>query len=97
MAYHHFNNLCEMFQGHLNRVLMKNVELEDYDRDRPCNCPGRECPYGNVCRKALIVYKVTVPRTGMYFKVLHWCNVADVEKAGSRPSAECLPVPEKWN
>jgi hypothetical protein len=26
MSYHHFNNLRKMFQGHLNRVLMKNVE-----------------------------------------------------------------------
>jgi hypothetical protein len=64
MSYHRFNNLREMFQGHLNRVLMKkNVELEDY-RDRPCNCQGRGCHYGNVCCKALIVYKVTIPRTG---------------------------------
>jgi hypothetical protein len=55
-----------MFQGHLNRVLMKTVESEDY-HDRPCNCPGRGCRYGNVCRKALIVYKVTIPRTGKYY------------------------------
>jgi hypothetical protein len=55
-----------MFQGHLNRVLMKNVESEDYC-DRPCNCPGRGCRYGNVCRKALIVYKVTILRTGKYY------------------------------
>jgi hypothetical protein len=33
-------NLLQMFQGHLNQVLMKNVESEDY-RDCPCNCPGR--------------------------------------------------------
>jgi hypothetical protein len=71
MSCHRFkNNLCEMFQGHLNRVLMKSVELEDYC-DRPCNCPGRGCRYGNVCRKALIVYKkVTIPRTGKYFTLL---------------------------
>jgi hypothetical protein len=66
MSYHRFNNLREMFQGHLNRVLMKNIESEDY-RDRPCNCPGRGCRYRNVCRKALIVYKVTIPRTGKYY------------------------------
>jgi hypothetical protein len=66
MPCHRFNNLLEMFQGHLNRVLMKNVESEDY-RDRPCNCPGLGCRYGNVCRKALIVYKVTIPRTGKYY------------------------------
>jgi hypothetical protein len=66
MSYHRFNNLCEMFQGHLNRVLMKNVESEDY-RDRPCNCPGGGCRYGNVCRKALIIYKVTIARTGKYY------------------------------
>jgi hypothetical protein len=66
MSYHHFNNLREMFEGHLNRVLMKNVESEDY-RDRPCNCPGRGCRYENVCRKALIVYKVTIPSTGKYY------------------------------
>jgi hypothetical protein len=64
MSYHRFNNLCEMFQGYLNRVLMKNVESEDY-RDRPCNCPGRGCRF--VCRKALIVNKVTIPRTGKYY------------------------------
>jgi hypothetical protein len=40
MSYHRFNNLREMFQGHLNRVLIENVESEDYC-DRPCNCPGR--------------------------------------------------------
>jgi hypothetical protein len=46
---------------------MKNVESEDY-RDRPCtNCPGRGCRYGNVYRKALIVYKVTITRTGKYY------------------------------
>jgi hypothetical protein len=56
-----------MFQGHLNRVLMKNVELEDYRDDRPCNCPGRGYHHGNVCRKARIVYKVTIPRTGKYY------------------------------
>jgi hypothetical protein len=66
MYYHGFKNLREMFQGHLNRVLMKNVESEDY-RDRPCNCPGRRCRYGNARHKALIVYKVTVPRTGKYY------------------------------
>jgi hypothetical protein len=67
MSYHSFNNLHEMFQGHLNRVLMKNVESEDYC-DRPCsNCPGRGCRYGNACRKALIVYKVTILRTGKYY------------------------------
>jgi hypothetical protein len=32
-----------------------------------------------------------------HWQVLHWCNVADIEKAGSGPSAECTPVPEKWN
>jgi hypothetical protein len=45
---------------------MKNVESEDY-RDHPCNCPGQECRFGNVCRKALIVYKVTILRTGKYY------------------------------
>jgi hypothetical protein len=35
--------------------------------DSPCNFPGRGCRYGNVCRKALIVYKVTIPRTGKYY------------------------------
>jgi hypothetical protein len=43
MSYHGFNNLQEMFQGHLNRVLMKNVESEDY-RDRP---------YGNFRRLSI--------------------------------------------
>ena len=66
MSYHRFNNLREMFQGHLNRVLMKNVDSKDYC-DRPCNCRGRGCRYENVCRKALIVYKVTIPRTGKYY------------------------------
>jgi hypothetical protein len=66
MSYHRFNNLREMFQGHLNRVLMKNVQSEDY-RDRPCKCPGRGCRYGNVGRKALIVYTVTIRRTGKYY------------------------------
>jgi hypothetical protein len=45
---------------------MKNVESEDY-RDRPCNCPGRGCRYGNVCRKALLVCKVTILRNGKYY------------------------------
>jgi hypothetical protein len=66
MSYHRFNNLREMFQGHPNRVLMKNVQSEDY-RDRPCKCPGRGCRYGNVGRKALIVYTVTIRRTGKYY------------------------------
>jgi hypothetical protein len=48
MSYHRFNNLGEMFQGHLNQILMKNVELEDY-HGRPSNCPGWGCRYGNVC------------------------------------------------
>ena len=51
MSYHRFNNLRELFQGHLNSVIMKPVESEDY-RDRPCNCPGRgSCRYNNACRK----------------------------------------------
>jgi hypothetical protein len=41
---------------------MKNVESKDYC-DRPCNCPGRGCRYGDVCQKALIV---TIPHTGKY-------------------------------
>jgi hypothetical protein len=67
MSYHRFNNLRELFQGHLNKVLLRNVDSEDL-RDRPCNCPGRgSCRYNNVCRKALIVYKVKIPRTGKYY------------------------------
>jgi hypothetical protein len=32
MSFHRFNNLREIFEGHLNlnHVLMKNVESEDY-------------------------------------------------------------------
>jgi hypothetical protein len=70
-----------------------DVESEDY-RDSPCNCPGRGCCYGNVCCKAFIVYKVTVLA---HWQLLHWCNVADIEKVGSGSSAECPPVPEKWS
>ena len=66
MSYHRFNNLREQFQGHLNQVLLKNIESEDY-RDRPCNCSGRGCSYGSGCRKALIVYKITVRDTGKYY------------------------------
>jgi hypothetical protein len=35
MSYHRFNNLQELFQGHLNKVLLRNVDSEDL-RDRPC-------------------------------------------------------------
>jgi hypothetical protein len=52
---------------HLNKILLRNVDSEDL-RDRPCNCPGRgSCRYNNVCRKALIVYKVTIPQTRKYY------------------------------
>jgi hypothetical protein len=55
MSYHRFNNLRQLFQGHLNKVLLRNVDSEDL-RDRPCTCPGRgSCRYNNLCRKALIV------------------------------------------
>jgi hypothetical protein len=67
MSYHRFNNLRELFQGHLNKVLLRNVDSEDL-RDRPCNCPDRgSCRYNNICRKALIVYKVKIPQTGEYY------------------------------
>jgi hypothetical protein len=67
MPYHRFNNLREIFQGHLNNVLLRNVDSEDL-RDRPCNCPGRgSCRHNNICRKALIVYTVKIPQTGKYY------------------------------
>jgi hypothetical protein len=67
MSSHRFNNLRELCQGHLNKVLLRNVDSEDL-RDRPCNCPGRgSCRYNNLCRKALIVYKVTIPQTRKYY------------------------------
>jgi hypothetical protein len=66
MSYHRFSNLRELFQGHLSKVLL-NVDSEHL-RDRPCNCPGRgSCRYNNICRKALLVYKVTIPQTGKYY------------------------------
>jgi hypothetical protein len=40
MSFHRFSNLRELFQGHLNKILLRNVDSEDL-RDRPCNCPGR--------------------------------------------------------
>jgi hypothetical protein len=67
MSYHRFNNLRELFQGHLNNVLLRNDDSEDL-RDRPCNSPGRgPCRYTNICRKILIVYKVKIPQTGKYY------------------------------
>jgi hypothetical protein len=67
MSYHRFSNLRELFQGHLNKVLLRNVDSEDL-RDRPSNCPGRgSCRCNNICRKALIVYKVKIPQTGKYY------------------------------
>jgi hypothetical protein len=67
MSYHPFNNLRKLFQGHLNKVLLRNVDSEDL-RDRPCNYPGcGSCRFNNVCRKALIVYKVKIPQTGKYY------------------------------
>ena len=42
------------------------IVSEDY-RDRPCNCVGPGCSYSNVCRKALVVYKITVQSTGKYY------------------------------
>jgi hypothetical protein len=92
MSYHRFNNLREKFQGHLNRVLMKNVESEDY-RDRPCNCPGRDAVMEMfAARHSLSIWSL--------FRALASILLVqrpDLEKAGSRPSAECPPVPEKWN
>jgi hypothetical protein len=64
MSYHRFSNLRELFQGHLNKVLLRNVDSEDL-RDRPSNCPGRGSY--NICRKALIVYMVKFPQTGKYY------------------------------
>jgi hypothetical protein len=59
--------------------------------------------YVKLCTHTLIVLQSTVlivyykGHYSAHWQVLHWCNVVDVEKAGSRPSAECPPVPEKWN
>ena len=68
MPYHRFNNLRELFQGHLNQVLLKDIESEDY-HDCPCNCPGHggPCRYNGSCRKATIVYKIKVRQTGKYY------------------------------
>jgi hypothetical protein len=74
MSYHRFNNLRELFQGHLNEVLLRYVVSEDL-RDRPCNCPGRgSCRYNNVCRKALIVYKVGSSIT-LVQRLRRWCGL----------------------
>ena len=66
MSYHRFRNLRELFQGHLNDALLKNVVSEDYC-DRPCNCRNDTCLYNNCCRKQLIVYKVKVRNSGKYY------------------------------
>jgi hypothetical protein len=85
---------------------MKNVESEDYC-DRPCNCPGQGCHYGNACRKALIVYKVTIPRTGKYyigatlqtFKKLvagHLQSARQFLRNGTRSSTLAIPLAQMW-
>ena len=66
MSYHRFSNLRELFQGHLNKVLLKDVVSKDYC-DRPCNCRSQGCLYGNVCRKAIIVYKVKCEKTDKFY------------------------------
>jgi hypothetical protein len=62
-----FQHSSRVISGHLNKVLLRNVDSEDL-RDRPSNCPGRgSCRYNCVCHKALIVYKVMIPQTGKYY------------------------------
>jgi hypothetical protein len=43
MSYNRFNNLGELFQGHLNSLIMKTVELEGYCYS-PCNFPDQARP-----------------------------------------------------
>lgn len=66
MSYHRFSNLRELFQGHLNKVLLENVVSIDYC-DRPCNCQTQVCRYGNDCRKQLVVYKVKCEETDKFY------------------------------
>ena len=63
MSYHKFVNIREIFQGGLNRKLMKGVGSRDY-KNLPCNCIKKlkkdsECVYSDDCRKHMVVYQAT--------------------------------------
>jgi hypothetical protein len=65
MSYHRFTNLREMFQSDLSKKLTQHVASKDFET-LSCNCklgPGKDCGYGNVCRKSIVVYKVSCKLT----------------------------------
>ena len=71
MSYHKFPNLREQLQADLGGKLNKNVGSLDFDT-LPCNCNIRtkindECPYNNLCRHSIVVYKATCRTTQKFY------------------------------
>ena len=71
MSYHKFPNLRERLQADLGGKLNKNVGSLDFDT-LPCNCNIRtkindECPYNNLCRHSIVVYKATCRTTQKFY------------------------------
>ena len=71
MSYHKFPNLREQFQADLGGKLNKNVGSLDFDT-LPCNCNTRtkvdgDCPYNNLCRNSIVVYKATCDITKKFY------------------------------
>ena len=71
MSYHKFPNLREQLQADLGSKLIKNVGSLDFDT-LPCNCNARtkvngDCPYSNLCRHSIVVYKATCSVTQKFY------------------------------
>ena len=71
MSYHNFPNIREQFQADLGRKLNKGVGSLDFDT-LSCNCNTRtkvdgDCPYKNLCRHSIVVYKATCDTTKKFY------------------------------
>ena len=71
MSYHKFSNLREQLQADLGAKLMKGIGSLDFDTLQ-CNCNARskvngKCPYNNICRQSIVVYKATCDVTKKFY------------------------------
>ena len=63
MSHHRFSNLREIFQGDLEKKMMKGIESQNF-RNEKCNCNARskingQCAFDGNCRQRCVVYKAT--------------------------------------
>jgi hypothetical protein len=59
MSYHHFSNLCELFQSDLNTKLNNAIISKDF-QNLFCNCRNNQaCLYEGKCCHSIVVYQVT--------------------------------------